>query len=176
MEPGMAFGTGTHETTRLAATLLVDALRERAEKADSRSGVRAPSVLDVGTGTGVLAIVARRLGARRTVAIDNDLEARRVARENLEANSLAAEIEVPDQNLEDVEGAFDLVVANIIDGALVHIQPGLSRVLAPGGAMILSGILLEREKAFLERFLPPARLRISRRLEMGEWAAFELRA
>lgn len=148
MEPGMAFGTGTHETTRLAAELLAEALR-------SRPGAR---VLDVGTGTGILAILAQLLGAEVTVATDIDSEAVRVARENIELNQkndIAVSLEtiqVSDQSLSEVVGVFEIVVANIIDGVLVALQSGLKRKMAPDGALILSGIIDERYEHFKERF------------------------
>ncbi|MEK7357948.1 MAG: 50S ribosomal protein L11 methyltransferase, partial [Bdellovibrionota bacterium] len=123
VEPGMAFGTGTHETTRLAAGFVIE---ELARKTPLRS------VLDVGTGTGILALVARRLGATRVVGIDNDPEARRTARENLERNS-TSDIEIPDQNIEDIRAQYDIVIANIIDGVLTHLRQEMSRTLKPGG-------------------------------------------
>ena len=168
VDPGMAFGTGTHETTKLAAALLVEVMT-------ARSG-DAPSVIDVGSGTGVLAIVAKRSGAGRVTAIDNDPEAMRVARENFIFNGLNDAIEAPDLALEDVLVPYDVVVANIIDGVLVGLQPNLSRALGSGGSMIVSGILLEREADFISRFLPPSGLIRRRRQEMGEWVAFELAA
>lgn len=175
IDPGMAFGTGTHETTRLAATLLAFELAARAGQTPQLSC----HVLDVGTGTGLLAMVASRLGASRVVAIDNDPEARRVAAENLAQNGLADRVDVPETQLGELVGelasAFDVVLANIIDGALLLLQEDLSAALKPGGTMIVSGILTEREAGFLELFLPATELRVARRLALGEWAAFLLR-
>ncbi len=156
MDPGMAFGTGTHETTRLAARLLAPQVRQ---------GL---SVLDVGTGTGVLAMVAHKLGATPVVAIDNDPEARRVARENLLLNSSEA-VAVPESNIEEVQQSYDIVVANIIDGVLLDIRPELLRVLKPGGKLVLSGILSDRATQFFEAFLADGRVKLVERLNDGEW-------
>lgn len=158
MDPGMAFGTGTHETTRLAAQLLVETL----------GAVSRPSVLDVGTGTGILAMVAYMLGAGPVVAIDNDPEARRVARENLADNKCSA-IAVPDANVEDIREPYDIVIANIIDGVLLDLQGALSRVLKPGGKMILSGILFDREEEFFKKFLASSGLKLEKKIKDGEW-------
>ncbi|MGE0763309.1 MAG: 50S ribosomal protein L11 methyltransferase [Bdellovibrionales bacterium] len=157
MEPGMAFGTGTHETTKLAAQLLADALR-------TRPGAR---VLDVGTGTGILAILAKLLGAREVVATDIDPEAVRVAEENFELNR-QTQIPVSNKTLDQLDGEFDVVVANIIDGVLAALQSGLKRRTAPGGALVLSGIIDERLAGFRERFKPEP-LRLTKEQRLNEW-------
>lgn len=160
MEPGMAFGTGTHETTRLAAKYVI----EEVERSKPQS------LLDVGTGTGVLGLVAHRLGVPKVVGIDNDPEARRTARENLELNR-APEIQIPDANIEDIKETYDVVVANIIDGVLTLLCHELNRVLKPGGRMILSGVLVEREDKFYENFTRETGLRILDRNRDGEWSS-----
>lgn len=157
MEPGMAFGTGTHETTRLAAQLLSFALKDR-------PGAR---VLDVGTGTGILAILARHLGAAHVVGTDIDPEAVRVAKENLELNH-ATEIEVSDQEISEVGGPFDIVVANIIDGVLTALQSDLKAAVASGGALVLSGIIDERRELFDQRFVLAPMSLVEQRRE-SEW-------
>ena len=177
VDPGMAFGTGTHETTRLAASLIVQAwpkVRDAAASPNAEGG--ALSVLDVGTGTGILALVAARLGAGRVVAVDNDAEARRVARENVALN-LANLVEIPEADISEIEERFDLVVANIIDGVLLNLKDDLLARLKPGGTLVLSGILTEREEPFLAGFLSGAaeRMRNRRRVTMGEWSAFLIR-
>lgn len=172
VDPGMAFGTGTHETTQLAAQLIVsDWSRVRGSQ----------SVLDVGTGTGVLALMSyilKKGSPGRVLAIDNDPEARRVARENLAINKVEA-IEVPDQNIQDLpmdhqEDAFDLVIANIIDGVLLDLKSELLRVRKPNAPLVLSGILLEREQAFIDQFLKGTDLKIQRRLVKNEWVGLLL--
>jgi ribosomal protein L11 methyltransferase len=160
VEPGMAFGTGTHETTRLAADLVIGEFQRQRER----------TVLDVGTGTGILALVAHRMGSPHVVGIDNDPEARRTARENLEQNQ-ASQIEIPDLDIEEITGQFDLVIANIIDGVLTILRHELNRTLKPGGKMILSGVLLEREKEFYEHFTQETGLELVRKVSEGEWSA-----
>jgi ribosomal protein L11 methyltransferase len=157
MEPGMAFGTGTHETTRLAAQLLAEAMK-------NRPGAR---VLDVGTGTGILAILARLLGAAEVIATDIDPEAVRVAHENLELNKQSG-IRVSADGLDQFAEPFDVVVANIIDGVLTVLQSGLKRLTAPGGALVLSGIIDERRSHFKERFQPEP-LRLIQEKQLNEW-------
>jgi len=157
MEPGMAFGTGTHETTKLAAQLLAEALR-------TRPGAR---VLDVGTGTGILAIMAKLLGAGEVIATDIDPEAVRVAEENLELNK-QMQIQVSNKSLDQLDGPFDIVVANIIDGVLAVLQSGLKKLTGHNGALVMSGIIDERLPSFRERF-KPAPLKLTREKQLNEW-------
>lgn len=163
IDPGMAFGTGTHATTRLAAGLLGE---------QTLSGC---SVLDVGTGTGILAMAARQFGAARVVATEIDADARQVARENVERNHLSA-IEIPDLQIEKVAGTFDVVVANIIDGVLVDLKSDLIRCVRPGGSLVLTGILQEREAGFRSEFdWQSAGLKLIERRQDEEWVGFWLR-
>jgi ribosomal protein L11 methyltransferase len=168
LDPGMAFGTGTHETTRLAAQLLLECFQD---KPSPRS---APlSLLDVGTGTGILALVAHRLGAAPVVGIDNDPEAQRVSLENLQHNQ-ASEVVIRQGLLEAELQTYDLVVANIIDGVLTLLQHELARVLKPGGQMVLSGILVDRQAEFVENFQRATGLQLLKQCSDGEWAAARL--
>ena len=135
MDPGMAFGAGTHETTRLAVLLLEETLA---------GGER---VLDVGTGSGILAIVSEKLGASLVRGYDIDPVAVRVARENAEENGaknvsfgtsdLLASVEKP-------EGGYDLAVANIVADVLLRMAPDLPACLRPGARLICSGIIEPR--------------------------------
>ena len=161
VEPGMAFGTGTHETTRLAAGLLIEELK----RANRRS-----SLLDVGTGTAILALIAHRLGVQRVEGIDIDPEARRTARENLERNK-AEEIRIPDLNLDAVADSYEIVVANIIDGVLTVLRHDLARVLKPGGRMVISGVLMDREAEFYKAFTADTGLKLIKKTSEGEWSA-----
>lgn len=158
MEPGMAFGTGTHETTQMVATAMA-----------SLPNLKNARVLDVGTGTGILAILAKLKGANDVIGIDTDPEALRVAAENAEKNQ--AVIRLPEMDLSAVEGNFDVVVANIIDGILIRIQEDLfARVRRPG-YLILSGILVEREPYFLEHFHLPPGAEWGERFTKGDWVS-----
>jgi len=130
LEPGMAFGTGSHATTTLCLAAL-DRLLE------ARPGA---SVFDVGTGSGILAIAAAKLGAGRILATDDDPIAVRVAGENAARNGVAGAIEIAAAGAEP-PGLFDLVVANILANTLVALAPFLLQRLASGGTLLLSGLL-----------------------------------
>ncbi|MEZ4600687.1 MAG: 50S ribosomal protein L11 methyltransferase [Syntrophotaleaceae bacterium] len=136
LDPGMAFGTGTHGTTRLC----LEALARRFEQPPPPG-----SVLDVGTGSGILAIAAAALGARRVVACDIDQEACRTAADNSRANGVEEQIEITDLPLDQIAGTFQVVLANILAEENIRLAPRLVEKLAEDGLLILSGILLEKE-------------------------------
>jgi ribosomal protein L11 methyltransferase len=142
LEPGRAFGTGLHATTSLVAK----ALDRHAARLD---GV---TVLDVGCGSGILSFVALMLGAKAAVALDNDAEVIDTVRENAERNGLSARLEVFAGVVEDVEATFPWVLANIESRILDPIAESLAKRLAPGGYLVLSGILLAEEQAMVDRF------------------------
>jgi ribosomal protein L11 methyltransferase len=167
IDPGMAFGTGTHATTKMASYFV----QKACTKLESPSS---KSLIDVGTGTGILAMLARKHDVGRVLGIEIDPEARRVARENVQLNHLD-NIEISEQLIEDVLKTgekFDIVVANIIDGVLIRIKPELLKLLKPGGQLFLTGILLEREETFFKHFLEGSGLNILRRIEEDEWVGF----
>jgi ribosomal protein L11 methyltransferase len=163
IDPGMAFGTGSHPTTSLCLAALSDLLAERP----------GASVLDVGTGSGLLAIAARKLGAGRVAANDEDPVAVEVARENAARNGAALELTV--EPLEAIPGTFDVVVANILANVLVALAPVLAAKLAPGGVLLLSGILAPQEdevrRAHVAAGLAPVPARERRD---GEWSLLAL--
>lgn len=163
LDPGMAFGTGSHETTRLCLTLLERILEER--NWDSP-----PTVLDLGTGSGILAMAAVHLGTGRVLALDIDPEAVAVAEGNLAANGLAGRVECGTTPLEQLNGSYDIILANILAEELVRLSPHLARSLAPGGLLILSGILAEKEQLVLDGFAPSP-LEHRETLHDGEWVA-----
>ncbi|HEY8483472.1 MAG TPA: 50S ribosomal protein L11 methyltransferase [Longimicrobiales bacterium] len=135
IEPGMAFGTGEHATTRGSLRLLEEAIRP---------GDR---VLDVGTGSGILAIAAARLGAGSVVAVEGDGDALGNARENLERNAVVERVELLEAWVDEPflagfgPARFDLVVANVLSSVLEPLLPAFHGVLAASGRLILSGIL-----------------------------------
>ena len=133
LDPGMAFGTGTHPTTSLC-------LAAMSERLAARPGAR---VLDVGTGSGLLAIAARKLGAPRVVGNDNDPIAVRVALENAALNGVQVDFDLRDVG--EQPGPFDLVLANILANTLCELAPAIAAQLAPGGVVLLSGILTPQE-------------------------------
>lgn len=139
LDPGMAFGTGTHETTRMC----VEAL-EKHVKQDS-------VVFDIGTGSGILAIVASKLGAKHVVGVDLDPVAVDSAKENVEYNKVE-NIEILEGNLLNVvEGKADLVVANIIAEIICILVDDVKKVLNQGGLFITSGIIHDRREMVKEK-------------------------
>jgi ribosomal protein L11 methyltransferase len=163
LDPGMAFGTGGHETTRLCLELLERIM-------DEMPLLVSPSVLDLGTGSGILAMAAVRLGAGRVCAVDIDPLAVEVARENLAANGLAEQVELGTTPLESLNGSFDIILANILAEELVRLAPHLTERLAPGGTVVLSGILAEKEQLVRSGFAPYP-LDYRETLHEGEWVA-----
>lgn len=156
LEPGRAFGTGLHETTRLVAEAIA---------AHKRSLARA-DVLDVGTGSGILALVALAFGAKSVTAIDVDADAIEVAKENATRNAMDARVEFSTTPIARVRGAFGLVLANIEADALVAMCAPLRARVAPGGRLVLSGILATREADVRAAFGKPLS-----RASLGEWVA-----
>jgi ribosomal protein L11 methyltransferase len=174
LDPGMAFGTGLHPTTRNCLLALEDTLRP------------GDTVLDVGTGSGILAIAALKLGATRTLALDVSPVAVEAARENAAINGVGERMEVrlatlagagdePFQPLPaDLDtlgpeiGVFDIVVANIIARVIAQLAPALIRATRPGGTLIASGIIAER-RAEAEEPLRAAGLRDIHDLVEGDW-------
>jgi ribosomal protein L11 methyltransferase len=139
IDPGMAFGTGAHPTTRMCLESL-----ERI--CFNECGGKLPDpVLDVGTGSGVLSIAAALMGASRITALDIDPEAIRVTLENLELNGVGGVVAASTADLSDLKGEYGVVVANILAEELVRLSPQLVAKVAPGGWLILSGILTEKE-------------------------------
>ncbi len=131
IEPGLAFGTGTHATTQLCLGWIDDLCAER----------RYGSMLDVGCGSGILAIGAALMDSEMRVgALDVDPEALRVCRENFELNGVEGRIELLGPLLSEVEGRYGLVVANILSNVLIMLGPELLRCVEEGGRLLLSGI------------------------------------
>lgn len=161
IDPGMAFGTGTHATTQIAAALIYQLHKSHKNL----------SLLDVGTGTAILALLAEQLQFNPIWGLEIDPEARRVARENILKNN-AQNILIVDEAIEDLKGSFDVVVANIIDGVLVRIKSPLLRVVKENGFLIATGILKERDNEFFEDFTAGTNLKVVRRIEKDEWVGY----
>lgn len=161
IEPAGSFGLGDHPTTRLSADAVWRSVRD---------GDR---VLDVGCGTGVLSIAAIERGARHVVAIDVAEAAREATVANAERHGVGDRIEASCTPLAEIDGAFDLVVANILAPTLVALAPDLRRVLAPSGRLVISGILAGRHEHVLAALEP---LRAVRTDVLDAWACVELAA
>jgi len=140
IDPGMAFGTGTHDTTRLCREALAQLFEEQPLN----------RVLDVGTGSGILAIAAAALGAQQVVACDIEPESCMVAAENARLNQVDNRVQITDRALDELEGNFQLVLANILAEENIRLAPQLVSRLAPGGSLVLSGMLVEKEQLVID--------------------------
>ena len=144
LDPGLAFGSGTHPTTSLCLQWLDDL---------AASGtLQGGTVLDFGCGSGILALAALKLGAARAVAVDNDPQAILATRDNAERNDVGNRISVHLPDDEPSATAYPIVVANILASALDTLADTLAARVAPGGRIALSGILIGQEDALLVRY------------------------
>ncbi len=159
VDPGMAFGTGTHETTRGCLKMLEGLL----------DPPPATPVLDLGTGSGILAIAAALFGAR-AVGVDNDPDATDNARHNAALNGVEDRVEWITGTIDAVQGPFDVVVANILAHVLIELAPALTAVARRD--LVLAGLLEKDADAVVAAY--PA-FALVRRLAEGEWAILHLR-
>lgn len=143
IDPGMAFGTGTHATTKLCLEVIAELL----DQPDPPS-----TMLDVGTGSGILALGAAALGCPQIVANDIDPVACTVARENINHNNFTDRIEISELSLEGLPGQFDLIVANILAEENIRLKSAFLKHLRSGGWLVLSGILTEKEALVRDGF------------------------
>jgi len=166
MDPGMAFGTGHHPTTSMSIALIKKAVED----------LGACSVVDVGTGTGVLGMAALLLGATEAYGVDNDIDAVCAAAENIQHNGLSDRMRVTGEDIAAVEGAYDLVVANIIHDVLVMMKNDLVRLVGKGGQMVLSGLLQgEQVDNIVKVFTAGGELQLADKLGQGEWGAIRFK-
>jgi ribosomal protein L11 methyltransferase len=168
IDPGMAFGTGSHETTKLCLEAM-EGIFGRSGEFAGLTYLAPASCLDVGTGSGILGIGALKLGISSVVGIDIDPEAVKVAAENAALNGVADRMTVSTTPLERVAGTFPLVVANILAEDLARMASLLEERVAPGGFLILSGILTVKEPLVMEGF-SPFDLTLLPAARDGEWS------
>ncbi len=159
IDPKMSFGTGYHETTRLILRMMEETVRP------------GMTLLDVGTGTGILAIAGIKLGATSAIAVDNDAWAYENASENVRLNRVEKHVQVLLGDLSSVAGhSFHLIVANIQRNVIEPLVPQMRAMLAPSGKMILSGLLLEDEEPIVRALLNSGCIVVST-LKENEWVA-----
>lgn len=162
VEPAMAFGTGTHATTRNCLELI-----------DELCAAELPSsALDVGTGSGILAIALAKLGVSEVVALDNDPVALEAAEANLELNDVQGAVTLSSTDIRRIRKRFPLVVANIIMDTLIELAAPLSRAVSARGTLILSGLLRNQVPRVLPHF---ERFALHRQKDRQEWSTLLLR-
>ena len=175
IDPGMAFGTGTHPTTQLCLELMEQDFRQ-----SSIQNRRLEIVIDVGCGSGILSIAALKLGAKTALGVDIDAGSVKNARENADANEVGEEFILGVGSVAEIKSGqftFDrapLVVANILAPVIVRLfEAGLASLIEEQGAIILSGILQEQEQRVLNAAQAQG-LVLSERRQMGDWVALTM--
>jgi ribosomal protein L11 methyltransferase len=164
IDPGRAFGTGTHPSTQMCLKFMEEVIP---------SFPAIPSVLDVGTGSGILAIAARKMGVKKITAIDTDPVAIDCARANARANRPGPGLSFRTGSPEDLKASFDLIVANLLPQELLSVAPSLSRLAARWGKLVVSGFLARQEKEMAAAFRRQGFEKQSARRQKG-WAAWLL--
>ncbi|MBR3962633.1 MAG: 50S ribosomal protein L11 methyltransferase [Oscillospiraceae bacterium] len=163
LDPGMAFGTGTHDTTRLCLELLEEVVTPETR------------ILDVGTGSGILSVGGVLLGAPSALGVDIDPVAVKVANENAEINEVQDKTEFVCGDLTDkVHGKFEIVTANIVADVIIRLLSTVKNYLLKGGVLIVSGIIDTRADE-VENACHEAGFTTEKRLEHGGWVAIKLR-
>ncbi len=166
IEPGMAFGTGTHATTRCCLEFL--------EEATASVEQESITALDVGTGSGILAIALAKLGASRVLALDSDPVALKAARDNVRINRVRRTVKLSHCRLGTVKGSFAVVVANLTAETIIDLAALLQKSVSAGGYLILSGILKPKSAEVLRRFSPRP-FKLARQTTQKEWVTLLLK-
>jgi ribosomal protein L11 methyltransferase len=167
IDPGMAFGTGQHPSTRMCLEALENILLHDRSKTRWR-------VLDVGTGTGILGIAAAKLNDAQVLCVDTDKKAVEIALENVIINGVNARIEVRHSDITDIRDTFDLIVANITSKTLIQLRSQLQRLLDQNGYLVISGIL-DQDKENIETHFPASLFPVQQFLAEKEWICFVMR-
>lgn len=166
IEPGMAFGTGTHPTTRSCLEFLEWVTTSLAEKDIT--------ALDVGTGSGILAIALAKMGVRKVLALDSDPLAVKAANANVRRNRVERAVRLSNSGLRRVYGSFTVVVANLIAETIIDLADALEKKVSPRGYLILSGILKPKAGEVLRHF-SPCPFVLDRQTSRKEWSTLLLR-
>jgi ribosomal protein L11 methyltransferase len=176
IDPGMAFGTGTHPTTQLCLQLLEESISELVSSEKQR-GVDLPGMIDIGCGSGILSIAAAKLGVSHVLGVDLDKDAVEAARRNASANQVEDQVEFFTSSVDEIKaGMFStrdapLVTANILSGTLIRLLAGgLGDLVTPGGKLILSGIL-EDQVDEVEAAVESGGLRVEKERGIEDWRA-----
>ena len=188
IDPGMAFGTGTHPTTQLCLELLEKAIfdiqESSGEASDLSEGARISNrelrIIDIGCGSGILSIAALKLGASQALGVDIDPESIINARENADTNGVGEELILGAGSVQEIsDGKFalqkaPLVVANILAPVIVRLfEAGLAKLIDENGTLILSGILFEQEQSVIEAAQANG-LKMNGRSQASDWVALRL--
>ena len=160
IDPGMAFGTGEHESTKMCLMLM------------SGNDFTGKSVIDVGTGSGILGIAAIKSGAKSCYMCDIDSIAVKAAKENAELNGVLDKVEIELADLLQKDMTADIVLANLTAGILVRLSDGLNKHVHSGSKLICSGIIHERKQEVIDAFVKSG-FKLNKELIMGEWDALE---
>lgn len=167
IDPGLAFGTGQHPSTRLCIEALEDIMVQEG------SG-KTWKALDVGCGTGILGIIAAKLGAGDVICLDNDPKATEIAAENAAVNLVSDRLHIVNQDALAIKETRNLIIANLTSKLLLKLCRHLTQLLVPGGYMIISGII-EQDTPAIEASFTAAPLIQHRMLKEKEWVCYVLR-
>jgi ribosomal protein L11 methyltransferase len=167
IDPGMAFGTGQHASTRMCLEAIETILRKDRTFANRH-------VLDIGTGTGILGIACAKQGAGRVLCVDNDELATKIAQENVLINRVEDRVTVTDRDIATLTEPFALIVANLTAKILVELYPHLTRLVSPGGHLVISGII-EQNKPDIEACFLGHALSLQRLITEREWICYVLK-
>jgi ribosomal protein L11 methyltransferase len=167
IDPGMAFGTGQHPSTRMCLEAIEDILlKDRAMKTWR--------VLDVGTGTGILGISCAKLGAEKVVCVDVDEQAAEIARENVTINHVDDRVEVINCDVNTIHQSFDLIVANLTARILIRLRAHLTSMLENNGYLVISGII-DQNRPDIEPHFLGSQFTLCRTITEKEWVCYILR-
>jgi ribosomal protein L11 methyltransferase len=163
MDPGQAFGTGLHPSTRLCLKTIQSQILDHIKRSEM-------NCLDVGTGTGILALAAFHLGVQKVVGIDNDPVAVEVAKENMQLNQVT-QIELSTEDIKKLKPSFDFIISNILLETHRELAKEYARLLPQGGLLLLSGLLGYQKKELFDFVLPLGFIPLESK-NFQEWASF----
>lgn len=167
IDPGMAFGTGQHASTRMCLEALEDIILTKRSPASL-------NVLDVGTGTGILGIACAKLGAQKVLCVDIDPKATEIAQENITINQVEDRVTVTQREISTLTDSYDLIVANLTSKLLIKLKKSLISLLRPGGYLILSGIIDQNRSDIETHFFNGTLVPHSSAMEK-EWVCFVMK-